>query len=91
MTRKDVGIVLLIALSVVTVGRQASAQQPAPPGELSRALERSNLSAESQARLRSKGGELVGVGVAESDVADVIRQGAVGGVRAPELIRLRSR
>jgi len=88
MTRKDVGIVLLIALSVVTVGRQASAQQPAPPGELSRALERSNLSAESQARLRSKGGELVGVGVAESDVADVIRQGAVGGVRAPELIRL---
>jgi len=88
MTRKHVGIVLLIALGVVTVGRQTSAQQPAPPGELSRALERSNLSAESKARLRSKAGELVGVGVAESDIADVIRQGAVRGVQTPELIRL---
>ena len=88
MTRKHLGIVLLIVLGVATVGRQASAQQPAPPGELSRALERSNLSAASKARLRSKADEVVGVGVAERDVADVIRQGAVRGVPAPELIRL---
>jgi len=88
MTRKHLGIVLLIVLGVATVGRQASAQQPAPPGELSRALERSNLSAESKARLRSKADEVVGVGVAKRDVADVIRQGAVRGVPAPELIRL---
>jgi hypothetical protein len=88
MTRKHVGIVLLIALGVVTVGRQTSAQQPAPPGELSRAFERSSLSAESKAQLRSKAGELVGAGIAEREVADVIRQGAVRGVQTPELIRL---
>ena len=88
MTRRHLGMVLLIALGVATVGRQASAQQPVAPGELSRALERSNLPAESKARLRSKADELVGIGVAERDVADVIRQGAVRGVPAPELIRL---
>src|SRR5262245_51053957 len=88
MTRKHLGIVLLIALGVTALGRQASAQQPARPGELSRVLERSNFSAESKARLRSKADELVGIGVAERDVTDVIRQGAVRGVSAAELIRL---
>ena len=86
--RKHLGIVLLIVLGVATAGRQAAAQQPAQQGELSRALERSNLSAESKARVRSKADALVGVGVAERDVADVIRQGAVRGVPASELIRL---
>jgi uncharacterized protein (DUF2267 family) len=88
MTRKHVGIVLLIALGIVAVGRQASAQQPSLRGELSRALESSSLSPESKGRLGSKAGELIGAGVAERDVADVIRQGTIRGVQTPELIRL---
>src|SRR5258708_14369986 len=87
MTRKHVGIVLLIALGVVAGGRQASAQQPNVRGELSRALESSNLSPESKGRLGSKAGELVGAGVPERDVADMIRQGTIRGVRTPERIR----
>jgi len=60
--RNHVSIVLLIVLGVATAGRQAAAQQPAQQGGLSRALEHSNLSAESKARVRSKADELVGVG-----------------------------
>jgi len=63
MTRKHVGIVLLIALGIVAVGRQASAQQPSLRGELSRALESSSLSPESKGRLGSKAGELIGAGL----------------------------
>lgn len=89
MAVRNPGVILLIALALGTsFGPQALAQQPTAAGELSRTLETSNLSPESKALLRAKADELVRTGIAERDVAGLIRQSAVRGVQAPDLARL---
>ncbi len=88
--RRYGGIVLLSAVALgAPWGLSAAAQElVARDGELSRVLERADLSPENKALLRQKALDAVRAGVAESDVADVVQRGVGRNVQAPDLVRL---
>src|SRR5436190_19561692 len=89
MTRKRGPRVLLTALVMgLALNGWAIAQEPADRGELSRTLETAELSAEAKPLVRDKALEAVRLGVAEGEVAGLVRRGLDRGLQAGDLARL---
>jgi uncharacterized protein (DUF2267 family) len=88
-TRKRGPRVLLTALVVgLVLNGWAIAHGADKQGELSRALETAEFSSEANALVRDKALEAVRRGVAEGEVAELVRRGVGRGLEAGELARL---
>jgi hypothetical protein len=84
VTPRSAPTALLIALALgALLAGPAAAQE-----QLSRTLEKANLSPEGKAVLRAKGAEVVRAGVGESEVVGLIQRGLARGVQPAELSRL---
>src|SRR5438874_11236950 len=81
-------VVLTALVLAVALNDWATAEETADRGELSRTLERADLSAEAKALVRGKALEAVRLGVSEGDVAELIQRGAGRGLQAGALARL---
>ncbi len=90
MARRRYGVIVLLSAVALSAlwGMRATAQELEARGEVSRVLERAELSPESKALVRQKAFEAVQAGVTERDVADLVQRGVGRNVHAPDLVRL---
>jgi len=81
-------VMLTALVAGLALNGVAIAQETANQGELARALETADLSSEAKALVRHKALEAVDLGLAEGEVAELVRRGVDRGFPAGELTRL---